>query len=383
MSEGQHAKKQVTSALQFGVGSFTFETFPASEENDDGWEDKVRSLLESIPTVRDVEINGVESFAVPEGPWGDGDLWDPDGVLLTPHPSSGTLSFRITIPIRIQKEIAHRVLGQAFSEIESFYVLTFYRAFPVTYVFAEGEAGPHSMGAEAVRILRVFLAEETKRYRTNDSICFTFTGPSPFHYDFMLRESAGEEMKAAYMVEMLVREPQDELVITYDSAVYDSAYAAIPSVCRQLAPELARYYTSERMRIRRAKAMEYLRTQTDQLLAMTLRRGASANVSRFLQSRRLVSDLQLSLIAAEYRFQVEERDSQGMTERPGRVGLFQDEIQANIKAVFQEERINMNDIVELVSSRQKRDIDITMLLITSLLGGIIGTILTLVLTIRH
>ena len=47
---------RVVRDLEFGVGSFTFETFPASEDNDNDWEDNVRYLLESIPTVRDVEI---------------------------------------------------------------------------------------------------------------------------------------------------------------------------------------------------------------------------------------------------------------------------------------------------------------------------------------
>lgn len=319
---------------------------------------------------------------MPEGPWHDGPDWEPDGVLLTPHPDNGMLSFRVAIPVRIQKEIADRTFGQAFSEIESFYVVTFYRSFPVTYVFAEGDPGLYSMGAEAVRILRIFLKEETERYRKDDSICFTFIGPSPFPCDFMLREST-EEIKAAYKLELDSRDSRDGLLIEYDPAVYDSAYDAIPSVCRTLASELGSYYRSVRMRVRRGRAVADLQIQTDELLGLALSRGSVANVWRFLKSRRLVSHLQLALIAAEYRFQVEARESQGLLAGNAKWGLFQDKIQANIESVSQEERTNMHDIVELVSSRQKRDVDITMLLVTSLLGGIVGTILTLALTALH
>ena len=260
---------RVVRDLEFGVGSFTFETFPASEDNDNDWEDNVR-YLQSIPTVRDVEIKGVETFLIPEGP-DDGDLWEPDGIHLTPHPSSGTLSFRINIPRRIQQELGDRTgVFQAFSNTESFYVMTFYRSFPVSYVFAEGEPNPYPVGSAAVAIVRMFLEQEIDRYRKNDDIRFTFIGPSPFPCNFILRASA-EDMKAPYMVQRLPREADDEFIITYDSNVYDSAYATIPVICRRLASEFAFFYRSERMRVRRAKNMQELRKQTDQLLSMTLK----------------------------------------------------------------------------------------------------------------
>lgn len=377
-------KDQLTRDLEFGVGSFTFETFPASEDNDHDWEDNVRSLLESIPTVRDVEIKDIETFVVPEGRYG-GEEWEPDGVLLTPHPSSGTLSFRITIPGRIQRELVELTGGgPAFSNTESFYIVTFYRDFPVSYVFAEGEPNPYPIGSQAVAIVRKFLEQETSRYRKSDSIRFTFIGPSPLHCDFILRASI-EEMKAPYMLERLPRETFDEFIITYDSSIYDSVYAAINGICRRLAGELGYFYRSVSTRNRRARTMLELRRQENQLMSMTLSGGAGINVSRFLKSRRLIRDLSLNLIAADYEFNREGRESQSTLKQLEQVtsGLFRNEIQREINDSFQAELDNMNSIMQLVASRQKRGVDITMLLITSLLGGIIGSILTVVFTVLH
>lgn len=374
---------QVVRDLEFGIGSFTFQTFPAGEENDNAWEDNVRALLESIPTVRDIEIKDIDCFTVPDR-YGD---WEPDGVLLTPHPDSGTLSFRIMIPTRIQQELVERIgVGKAFGNTESFYVVTYYRDFPVSYVFAEGEPNPYPMGSQAVMIVRLFLQQETERYRKDDSIEFTFIGPSPFHCDFGLRASASEqEMQAPYMLERRPREGGDELIITYDSSVYDTAYAAIPAVAYRLSGELGYFYSTVRKRERKARTVLELRRATEQLMSMTVQGRAGINISRFLKSRRLVRDLSVSLIIADYEFREESREDKEILERLQQVtsGLFRDEIQRQASDSFQTDLENMNSLVQLISNRQKRGVDITMLLVSSLLGGVIGSVITVLLTVFH
>jgi hypothetical protein len=371
------------SAIDFGVGSFSFETFPAGEENDNEWEDRVRALLESLPTVRDIEFSGIDCFrASPSAIEGD---WESDGVLLTPHPWSGKLSFHIAIPARIQRELAEQAGGgPIFEDHESFFVLTYFSDFPVTYVFVEGEAEKQSYGSQAVVIVRKFLDGETERYRDDDSIRFTFIGPSPIHCDFALSPSE-DQMPAPFKLQRIPREGGDSVAITYDSTVYTSAFAAIPTVTRRMAGELSYFYESVRKRERRMRAVLHLRQEVERLINMTMQRGLGGSIIRFFKSRRLIRDLSLSLIVADYECRQEEQSGksgfENLSERFS--GLFRKEIDTETKSSSGPEIENLNDIVQLVSSRQKRGVDMTMLLITSLLGGIIGSILTVIFTGSH
>lgn len=180
-----------TPNLDFGVGSFTFETFPAGE-----------------------------------GAPAD---WEPDGILLTPHPDSGKVSFWVTIPARTQRDITERTGGgYDYEGVEDFYVVTYYRTFPVSYVFVERENAPTFEGSQAVVIVREFLKEETRRHRAAGSIEFSFVEPSPFYCDFALVASTGP-MDQPFKLERFPRQGYDDFRITYDAARYDSPYSAIPA----------------------------------------------------------------------------------------------------------------------------------------------------------
>jgi hypothetical protein len=368
--------------LDFGVGSFSFETFPAGPENDANWERSIRALLESLPSVHDIEITGVESFTPPEGAPAD---WESDGILFTPHPDSGKVSFWVTIPARTQRDITERTGGgYNYGSAEDFYVVTYYRTFPVSYVFIARENAPTYEGSQAVVIVREFLRHETRRHLTADSIEFSFVEPSPLYCDFALVAST-EPMDQPFRLERFPRQGYDDFRITYDAARYDSPYSAIPAFARDLSNELGYFYESVRIRLRRMKASNDLRDRTARLMAMTVEKKIIAGIPRFFKSRGLIRDLSLDLIIADYEFrqevQTQQDEAQQLVERSS--GLFQKDIDREVDSAFQAELDNMNNIVQLIASRQNRGVDITVLMMTSLLGGIIGSIVTFVFTAVH
>lgn len=158
-----------------------------------------------------------------------------------------------------------------------------------------------------------------------------------------------------------------------------------PPSPRDLSNELGYFYESVRIRLRRMKASNDLRDRTARLMAMTVEKAVIAGIPRFFKSRRLIRDLSLDLIIADYEFRQEVQTQQGeadqLVERSS--GLFQKEIDREVDSAFQAELDNMNNIIQLIPSRQNRGVDITVLMITSLLGGIIGSIVTFVFTALH
>jgi len=273
--------------------------------------------------------------------------------------------------------------GPIFEGRESFFVITYFADFPATYVFVEGEASPNPYGSQAVAIVRRFLDDEVKRYRSDDSIEFSFIGPSPFPCDFLLKPSTeSDQMKAPYLLQRTPREGHDEITLTYDSARYNSAFAAMPTVCRRLAGELAYFYECARKRERRIRIIFRLRSETERLMAITIQRGWGRAMVRFFKSRKLIRNLSLDLILADYECREEEQAERDGLDRSAEIfsGLFNRETSKEIKDSRVPEIENLDKIVELISSRQRRGVDITMLLITSLLGGIIGSVLTIIFT---
>jgi len=367
--------------LNFGVGSFSFETFPPGEANDNEWENKVRSLLESIPTIRDIEFEGIDSFDAPKTAiHGD---WTPDGVLLTPHPCGGSLSYRLNIPTRIQREIVDQIFPDSrLSGAESFYVLTHYRGFPVTWVIPEIEASGISRGSQDVMIVRMFLEREVERYRPNDEIRFTFLSPSPFHCDFALRPSE-EELPAPYKLGRIARVGGDELMVAYNGSTFEDGFQAVPRVSYSLSAELSFFYECERRRERRGLTVRLLQDHADELISMaSAGHKIWASVAGALRSRRITRALSLQLIISDYDFRLEKRQDEhawaGISGRSSR--LFESEIEEAIGSTFLDDVENMNKIVELISSRQKRSVDMGVLFMTALLTGLIGSIIAIVLT---
>lgn len=174
--------------ILFGIGCFSFEAPDADlllMANSSGqytihdWADDVEKALKSIPSLDDIVVEGFR-YVRGDHPktWRDSTTVQVQdlprtglhrGGELRPHPSSGRISFTVTIPLHVQKEVfayAGERSGTRFGVD-----IHFSNGMPVAFVHSFTDESDPALG---VAIVREFLRHEfAQRVEANSPIRFT------------------------------------------------------------------------------------------------------------------------------------------------------------------------------------------------------------------
>jgi len=146
--------------------------------------DDVKSALEDIDNVSDLEIVFDSTRLAEASP--DDTLDDDDDPLFI----DGSIEFDLFLPIRVQQ---HYGLGHSV-EVERFHVsITHAFYFPVTfihYTVPDQEDATEFSPSGSIIIAREFLQEKLKDH---PKVKFNYIGPSPFHAKLIVKSLDGEE----------------------------------------------------------------------------------------------------------------------------------------------------------------------------------------------
>jgi hypothetical protein len=369
--------------IVFGIGCFHLETRPHGPKNNRGWASSVRRVLESIPSVRDVEITEPTSLKVPRSARADQDEWPEDAQLLTPHPQDASLVFRVNIPKRIQDELAWNKNSSCGTE--SFLVWTIYTVwFPVTYVVCES-APSDADGSEAVMIVREFLEREILQREDEEKVSFIALGPSPFHAICKLEPTEHNEHLSADGFGYTRRETPGyaSLDFAYDKSTYKSGGAAMARLAYILADEIGYFYDVVNEGNVRTIHLSTLAERAQELVDLHVGSGIKTRIERIFRGNRMARDLALSLIAAELEFSRAVDNVQHSSERvqkSSRLPVLASWIEAEIRPDYEDEVQTIRRTVELLDARQLRDANTVVVFVTAILGGVVGAVATRILS---
>lgn len=379
----------------FGIGCYTFEAPDAdllTMENPKGtysihsWARDVEAALRSIPSLDNILVSGFHSVrgdhafnwrettraalqALPHSalhPGGD----------FRPHPIDGHIGFDVTIPLHIQSEVfplGHNRTGTRF-RVD----ISYAHGMPVAFVrsFADGQDPSLS-----VAIVREFLNREfDKHLPVGNPIKFVCMGPSPAWIDFTLNTPEVNEVSESDRV-TIADSPgykSISLRITKQPGVttLEEFYSFIQAV---IAEPASVYYDLVSDGNIGSLTRQYIESQLQELVDLHRDSRAKSFLKRIYNGGRAANDLMLEILAVDLE---EKRATETSEERwaeirsPSAKRIIQPLFSREIRRSGPDWVSNARAVVDLLSARQSRSVELLGVIISAIVGGVVGASLT-------
>ena len=375
---------ETSTDLAFGVGSFRF---PFKQMPSEGllihdYLELLKDTLEAVPNVEWVRYEtgsgpddalAVEEFEEDELELG----FFPLGLVTT-------LDFRIHIPRRVQNELLTQRWFSADSlEAEDFDIsIQDGFASPITFVRPVG-ASRNSDPSQAVVVVRKFLEDQIDQLDT--PLMFKILGPSPFHADCFL--AANTDPSRGVDVDFLATSSPifgyAKLQFEYNTARFRNLEEAWDALRFELRAEFDLYYEIAHETQRRLVAWDRFEGDLDELVRLHTDTGLTAWVSRFV---RVPTHLDTTIMTLA-RYESNAITSASHIADRMR-SIYNSGRAVYLKLFAEEELARMADaptaqaerILNLFESRRSKRVDSVLVLVSSIVGGAIGSVLTLVST---
>ncbi|MBF4582497.1 hypothetical protein ITJ54_07420 [Curtobacterium sp. VKM Ac-2865] len=386
---------QTQHPIYFGIGCYTFEAPDAdllTMVNPEGsysihsWSQDVEAALRSIPSLDNIEVSGFHSVR------GDHPFnWRettraalhslPHSSLhrggdFRPHPVNGQIRFDATIPVHIQNEVFPYVENRRGTRFTVHISYAF--GMPVAFVRTYDD---HQDPSTAVAIVREFLKREfDKQIPAGNPIKFVCMGPSPAWLNLVLNAPESGPVDEADRVTVIdtpgykwvtMRIAQQPGVMTVEDA-YDFLRAVISesaAVFYDLVSEMAIS----------ALTRQYIETQLQKLVELHRAPGFRSWLRRVWSAGKSANDLMLEILAVDLE---EKRSFAASKERWNSIRsasgkkiiapVFNIESSRDIPDYVPHARA----VVDLLSTRQSRSIELIGVITSAVIGGAAGAALT-------
>lgn len=376
--------------MSFGVGCFMFECHGADLATNDNlsgsyrtpdWARDVRKALEMLPSVDNIHIDtprGVKgsrrqqsilefpSDLIPSSPGLH------DGGPFFPHPSSGSLSFRVSIPHHVQERMTY---GRPICQATLFDVdISFEGAYPVTFVSMGGEENSPST---AVMIVREFLTDEfNQREKLVAPISFTCLGPSPFWVDCWVDAKDDGDENSGFNFEHTLQDGYDDLVFTGGANSAAEQFAHVKDVVLH---ELGHYYSIIAERNLMSRQDIWINAQLEDLLELQEAGGLRAWAKRLWFAGNRSLSLSLQVLHAENRVasfhqNVVQALESNYALHP--VKVFHPWIAEEVKEMENDRRAKVREMAGLLAANHSKRAEIVAVVAASVGGGVAGAALT-------
>ncbi|MDD7923049.1 hypothetical protein [Actinomycetospora chibensis] len=345
------------------------------------WERFVKAELEKIPSVSEIEFAldggwvGADEVKVLEG-----DLPDDLQVI---QPGGGTLTFEVTIPLRVQEGLFGAVAP--ILDCTQFRLITYYEfEGPATIVRClEGDLAENDP-SDAVFLVREFLENEL-RTRRESRLKLVTVGPSPFHANFSVVDDAADlnEGKASPLGNMLF-ERRGQLgyaeYLFHKERSAESVAEFARSVPPILARQLAFFYSLSVARAIRIKNADVAERAREELVKRYRAHGLGALLYRLFRSGRAARNTLILVIELE--------NTESRHKRQYENGLREFESQGEEVAILGEmkEAAEFSQLDDLKSAREtvvaldevrKKEFEVAVVSLSTLLGAAAGAVASL------
>ena len=290
-----------------------------------------------------------------------------------PNPLGFLIKFELFIPLRIQSE-----LGVVELPTEKFTVTIVYNYFLPVVIIEPHNYEAEIMASSAVRLIRLFLGKEFK----SDVLRFESLGPSPFHVDCFIKpeDSFGD------LTIWSKRFPQrgyDKIYFYYNPKSFSNENEVLEKIIDETDSELGFFYS-----IIQHEASQFYKWSKIELLVKNLTRtlhlgGIKGFINKFLLCSRESNNIFIS--SAEFqsneimekKFLRKHYKDVYFGEQEGHFKHFIDsEIENRIEYPIKQ----VNELISFLENRRLHILEISMLLFAAIIGGVVGALLTYLLT---
>jgi hypothetical protein len=370
--------------LAFGIGCFHFgiKKEPPYQFKGKQYIQELTKTLQGIVNLNNLNIDydkGFDKYAemleepVPR-------LSEGEGIFPTPSLFMN-IEFDLYIPFRLQAELTKRKEQMLGTYTENFKIIIRYNYFlPVTYIIPVN-ATEKCSPSEAVWIVKEFLEKEIASSK-NEYIMFECLGPSPFHVDCYIQADEKIEEDLDYETVFTPLKGYDEINFNYNAKIYKNLNDASEIIFEDIIDELDFFYYIIQTNVKRMNDWDEIDTLLDVLIT-------SQQVNGVLNFRYKLFSLPTLLNDAFT--QIAMFESQELS--------FTSQIQKEFRDLYKYENYSFKQFIEreiserekyptketfqlinFFEGRRRKNMEIYSILISSFIGGIVGGIITVLLS---
>lgn len=362
----------------FGVGCLHFSTVNNSN-NIEGEEyiENLENALETVPNINDIQVSVgdrfiKESFNIEEN---NGTL-DGKGSIFPPTSTKLIINYTVYIPRRIQEDLTY---NDKHLDSEKFIVQMRYDPyfFPVTYVEPLSENNIYNPST-GVEIVRKFMDDKFPV----SSICFDSLGPSPFHADFFLSvESSpnGECQIDGIEYEYSKKGGYDIYSILADKNHFSNLEEAKNKLYYEMKDEFGAFYFMSQGNLRRHKKWRKVSQSSNELRSLHGEEGFRGFVNRIVKTNRKLRNCFILLLDYEAMDislrQSAERAYQNLLDE--RTPIIDSFLREKKERQWEFPTSQVKEILNLFEGRRRKRIEGVIVIISAILGGVVGSIMTM------
>ncbi|WP_288984692.1 hypothetical protein [uncultured Flavobacterium sp.] len=232
----------------------------------------------------------------------------------------------------------------------------------------------------AVQIVREYITREFEEIKS-EYIRFEYLGPSPYHLDCFLKpRKPSEPNEWLYQTEEIIQKGYDELIIYYNAEEFKNAEEAMFNLTDSISDELGFYYSSQQDKVYRIRTWNSLQKKLNKLLKIQESTGLYGFYNKFFIRPKLISKLFTDIAAFEVQSTYGNNYHQNNYKH---AFLIEDEIFFKTfidKDLEEKDEYPIKQVTDLISffeSRRVKSLELTMAIIAAIIGGAIGSILTI------
>lgn len=355
--------------FHFGINFKTPFTYSCEQHIAD-----IKSSLEKITSVSNIKVLSRPEFfgeaEINEEPtaFDDGGFFPPIQFLIT--------QFSVYIPARVQEMILNETWAYETTKTENFNVCMVNEFYgPVTYIECVDPHG-HCDPSYAVRVVRDYLEKEFEKFDSN--IKFENIGPSPFHADIFLSENTSESDIVLDCSEK-IRKGYNVIDFLYDKKRFDSEDDALSYFIKETATELSLFYNLKRKRIVLIRQWHEITDQIDEIKEKNCGLIEKLKINKSLRKHKLRN----KLIGEIYQYKAENQINRLLIEESFRdtyensdTSYFRKHIEHSLSELPDYPIDLLQEWLLHSDARVLKNLEISAILTSALLGGIVGSLIT-------
>lgn len=391
------AASQATGSARrgFGVGCFHFSYNDPPDLGSfqpERYVADLRTGLEAIPTLDNLRIDHPAELMLHwRGVNPNSSERLRDGRFFFPHIVFLEVTFDLHIPRRFQEQLVHRKVALSTDEFRLH--MRYGRDFTVSYVVPT-ETTDVDKPADAVVLVREFILAEMAK-QVDPKLLFECLGPSPFHADFFaIATPAPADGKGAatlseegteHWLQCITetRRGYDRMSLLYDQGQFASADDALAAVFGEIEDELATFYSLEQQGNRLLIRAAELEGKVRSLIQLQRQGGMRGLVERQFGSSALARDVFIGMaeLTAEGN-DFEDRGRSDLTRLygPRKVRCLEPQLEKQLQQNVVRRATRWTDLVGLLEARRVKRLELTSVVVSAILGGLVGAVLTSLLT---
>lgn len=362
--------------FHFGVTNKMPSPFSANE-----YIREVRASLEQIANISEIKIyfNNYGSHDEKTFESGKEILAFDDGSDWFPYLLYLDISFDVYLPRRVQADLLKKSEDSLSTQSERFRVLirNGYHS-PVAFVLSLDAVTGKCSASDAVVLLKRYLEAELRKQA--GKLMFESVGPSPFHGDFFL-ELDQQSTASSFDLSLERLRGYDRLVFTTNPQEYADEDDAFKELLKVLLDELALFYSLVRLRIAYHRAWAEVESRMFEVITSEAKKGTCARIRRVCTHGKKLGFLIDSLC----RFRAYVLSESQRIGEAYRIAYKRD---GYLKPYVDDEFTNppkfpIEEVSELVRFREQRHNkfwETIAVLMSAILGGVVGSFLTFYLT---